>query len=148
MSASNSHLELIRDCLAVRVRVIARSITAPYDRAAAPHGVTIAQVHMLAALAEVGPCAPGRVGEALQLEKSTVSRNLDLLVKAGYVSVPESDAKGMRLVELSPKGRRKIEAVMPGWREAQKEAAALLGESGVDAVRSVARDVWPVAALY
>jgi DNA-binding MarR family transcriptional regulator len=148
MNRSNPYQELIRDCLAVRVRIIARSVTAPYDRAVAPHGVTIAQVHLMAALAEVGPCAPGRLGEALQLERSTVSRNLDLLVKAGYVSVPESDAKGMRQVALSAKGRHKIEAVMPQWREAQKEAVTLLGQDGVDAVRGVARGVWPVAAVF
>ena len=146
MSRPSPHLELIRDCLAVRVRVIARSVTAPYDRAVAPHGVTIAQVHLLAALAEAGPCAPGRLGEVLQLERSTVSRNLDLLVKAGHVSVLESDAKGMRQVALSAQGRKKLEAIMPQWRDAQRQAAALLGQDGVEAVYAVARGVWPVAA--
>jgi len=134
--------EIIRDCLAVRVRLIARAVSALYDEAVAAHGITIAQLNLLAAIGEVGPCAPRKLGEVLQLERSTVSRNLDLLMAKGLVDVVSSDAKGIREVTLSSEGEQKIEAVLPNWREAQKQACELLGMDGARALRDASGSIW------
>lgn len=133
--------EIVRDCLAVRVRLVGRAMTGLYDRALQIHGLSIAQVNLLAALGKFGPCSPTQVGDALQLERSTVSRNLNLLLRQGWIEAVSSDAKGMREVALTSSGRKKIKAVMPEWRRAQKEAAQLLGADGVNAVRTLARSV-------
>ncbi|MFF3751471.1 MarR family winged helix-turn-helix transcriptional regulator [Streptomyces sp. NPDC002018] len=130
--------EIVGDCLAVRVRLIGRALTSLYDGALDGHGVTIAQVNLLAALGKVGPCAPSKLGEVLQLERSTVSRNLNLLLTHGWIEVLSSDAKGMREVALTRVGQAKIESVMPEWRQAQRKAAELLGVTGVNAVQSIA----------
>lgn len=126
------------DCLAVRVRLIGRAVTALYDGALDRHGLTIAQVNLLAALGKVGPCSPARLGEVLQLERSTVSRNLSLLLKHGWIEARSSDAKGLREVALTDAGRARIESVMPAWRRAQREAVELLGETGAEALREIA----------
>ncbi|SDM83580.1 MarR family winged helix-turn-helix transcriptional regulator [Actinacidiphila guanduensis] len=130
--------EIAGDCLAARARLIARAITGLYDGALDPHDVTIAQVDLLAALGKVGPCPPTRLGEVLQLERSTVSRNLSLLVKRGWVEILSSDAKGIREIALTRAGQAKIESVMPAWRQAQQQAAQMLGAAGVRAVRKIA----------
>ncbi|MET8639305.1 MarR family winged helix-turn-helix transcriptional regulator [Streptomyces sp. NPDC004096] len=135
MSASVD--EIVQDCLAVRIRLIGRAVTSLYDGALEDHGVTIAQVNLLAALGKVGPCPPSRLGEVLQLERSTVSRNLHLLLNQGWIEASASDAKGMREVALTGAGRAKIESVMPEWRQAQRQAARLLG-AGVAAVQEIA----------
>ncbi|MER6274570.1 MarR family winged helix-turn-helix transcriptional regulator [Streptomyces sp. 900105755] len=134
---STSVDEIVQDCLAVRIRLIGRTVTGLYDGALERHGVTIAQVNLLAALGKVGPCPPARLGEVLQLERSTVSRNLHLLLKQGWIEAAVSDAKGMREVVLTGAGRAKIESVMPEWRQAQEQAAQLLG-AGVTAVQEIA----------
>lgn len=121
----------------MRIRLIGRTVTGLYDGALERHGVTIAQVNLLAALGKVGPCPPARLGEVLQLERSTVSRNLHLLLKQGWIEAAVSDAKGMREVVLTGAGRAKIESVMPEWRQAQEQAAQLLG-AGVTAVQEIA----------
>jgi len=133
--------EIATDCLAVRARLISRALTGLYDGALAEHGVTIAQVNLLAALGKAGPCPPGRLGEILQLERSTVSRNLGLLLAQGWVEALSSDAKGIREVALTDAGRAKVESVMPQWREAQRQADELLGRSGALAVRQIAGDL-------
>ncbi|MGW2054337.1 MarR family winged helix-turn-helix transcriptional regulator [Streptomyces sp. NPDC001840] len=133
--------EIVRDCLAVRVRLIGRALTSLYDGALDGHGLTIAQVNLLAALGKVGPCPPSKLGDVLQLERSTVSRNLNLLLNHDWIEVLSSDAKGIREVALTRAGRAKIESVMPEWREAQQQAARLLGTRGVDAVQGVASNM-------
>jgi DNA-binding MarR family transcriptional regulator len=134
--------EIIDNCLAVRVRIVARSVSAIYDQAVASHDVTIAQVILLATLSEAGPCAPRKISEILQLEKSTVSRNLDLLMQRGLVEAVTSDGKGVREVGMTAAGVEKIKAVLPAWRAAQKEASHLLGQDGVAAVHEAASAVW------
>jgi DNA-binding MarR family transcriptional regulator len=134
--------EIATNCLAMRVRIVARSISAIYEQALANHDVTVAQVIMLTALGEIGTCAPGKVGEVLQLERSTVSRNLDLLMQKGLVEAVSSDAKGVREVALTAAGNAKIEAVLPDWRAAQKQAGKLLGPDGVRAVHEASASVW------
>lgn len=133
--------EIVRDCLAVRVRLIGRAVTSIYDGALDRHGLTIAQVNLLAAIGKAGPCPPSRLGDVLQLERSTVSRNLNLLLNHGWVEAVSSDAKGIREVALTRAGRAKIESVMPEWRQAQQQAAQLLGMTGVKAVQKIASSV-------
>jgi DNA-binding MarR family transcriptional regulator len=130
--------EIVHNCLAVRVRLISRAVTGIYDHALGGHGLSIAQVNLLAAVGKVGPCAPTNLGDALQLERSTISRNLSLLMKHGWIAAISSDAKGVREVALTRAGRKKIDSVMSDWRRAQDQAAHLLGTVGVEAVRKIA----------
>lgn len=130
--------EIVSECLAVRVRLIGRAITSLYDGALGSHGVTISQVNLLAALGKIGPCPPSRLGEVLQLERSTVSRNVSLLLSHGWIEAVSSDAKGIREVALTRAGRAKIESVMPTWRQVQQEATQLLGTTGAHAIHAIA----------
>jgi DNA-binding MarR family transcriptional regulator len=140
--------EIVRDCLAVRVRLIGRAVTGIYDRAMSTHGVTVAQINLLAALGKIGPCPPSRLGELLQLERSTVSRNLDILLEKGWVRATSSDAKGVREVMLAPAGVLKVASIMADWRTAQAEASRLLGDSGMKAIRAVADSLWGAAGQH
>jgi DNA-binding MarR family transcriptional regulator len=130
--------EIVHECLAVRIRLLSRAVTGVYDVALAGHGVSIAQVNLMAALGKIGPCSPTTLGELLQLERSTISRNLNLLLKQGWIQATSTDARGMREIALTAAGRKKIETVLPAWRAAQQQATQLLGSSGVSAVQKMA----------
>lgn len=121
--------------MAVRIRLMARTVTTIYDGAIALHEITIAQLIMLAALGEISPCTPSKLGEVLQLERSTISRNLESLMAKDLVEAVSSDAKGIREVNLSLKGQLKIEEALPDWRIAQKQVFKLLGPEGIQAIR-------------
>ena len=134
--------EIACDCLAARVRVIGRTVTAIYEEALRPHGLTIAQVNLLAALGTAGPCAPTRLAEVVQIERSTMTRNLAALLKSRWVRATAHDAKGVREVELTTAGVKKIDSVLTDWRKAQRETVHLIGTPGVQALREVAGRVW------
>lgn len=139
--ASDPIDEIVRDCLGFRVRLLGRATTGLYDHALKAHGLSIGQANLMAALGKLGPCSPARLGEVLQMDRSTVSRNLSLLLKQGWAEAVSSDAKGVREVTLSPAGHEKIRALLPEWRRAQEETARLLGPEGVDAIRTLASRV-------
>ncbi len=136
--------EIVGNCLAVRIRLIGRAITNLYDEALETHGLTIAQANLLAALGKIGTCAPTKLGDLLQLDRSTVSRNLKLLFKGGWVREVSSNEKGVREVALTRAGLEKVNSLLANWRQAQKSATKLLGADGVRAVRAVAAELSPI----
>lgn len=63
-------------CACASVRRLARAMTQVYDRALRPCGLKTAQFTLLQALEEVGPVTQGRLGHALALDSTTLSRTL------------------------------------------------------------------------
>lgn len=113
-------LEIASSCLASRARYLDRVLSRIYDGALRPHGVTGAQLGMLVAIALAGPTTPTWVGRRLELEKSTVSRNLARLRAARLVT----DEGGLR---VTSRGADLIRAAHPAWRQAQRQAREVLG---------------------
>jgi DNA-binding MarR family transcriptional regulator len=112
--------EIARDCFAARARRLDRVLARIYDGALRSEGVTGAQLGMLVAISLAGPTSAAWVGRRLELEKSTVSRTLARLEEAGWITTDG----GLR---ITPRGTALIERCHPLWRQAQKEAAAVLG---------------------
>jgi DNA-binding MarR family transcriptional regulator len=120
--AANDHrhaAEIARDCMASRVRRLERLLTRIYDDAIRPHGLTGSQLELLVALQLIGKTTAAAVGRRLELEKSTVSRNLARLVAAGLVDASD----GLR---NTARGTAAIAACHAAWRKAQQQAREAL----------------------
>jgi DNA-binding MarR family transcriptional regulator len=129
---------IAKECIASRVRYLSRVITAIYDDALRPLGLTLNQLNMLVFLMKVKGSNARRVGELLQMEASTVSRNLDRLKQAGWVrSSPGKDARSLQLL-VTKKGEQVLQKALPSWRNAQKETSRILKEEGAAAVSRAA----------
>jgi DNA-binding MarR family transcriptional regulator len=129
------------ECIAFRVRALNRVITNLYDAALLPFGVTVNQATMLIMLSIVGEAGPGRIGQVLIMEKSTLSRNLDRMKKQGWIEAAGVDGGKEQIVSVTAKGRKLLAAFHPAWEKAQKQAAELLGEKGVSAVHTLHKAV-------
>ncbi len=126
-----------QECIARRVRRLGRTVTRIFDDALRPHGVGIAQLTILVAIARAGALRPFELGRLLDLEKSTVTRNLERMLARGWIrSRPEPDGNGYR-VELQPSGRGLVEQAYPAWSAAQERARRELGEALENAVRRI-----------
>jgi DNA-binding MarR family transcriptional regulator len=122
---------IARTCIAVRVRLLNRVITNIYDEALRPLGIKTSQMNILVVTAKLGVARPARVCEFLQMDASTLSRNVERMRANGWLEVvPEEDARAQPF-RLTAQGRRLIERSTPGWQKAQRQAEALLGEEGV-----------------
>jgi DNA-binding MarR family transcriptional regulator len=111
--------EIANDCLATRVRGLERRLTRIYDDALRGHGLTGSQLGMLVAVQLCGKTTAAAVGRILDLEKSTVSRNLARLAAAGLVDTSD----GLR---ITPRGAATITACHPAWQQAQRRARKTL----------------------
>jgi len=125
------------ECVALRVRFLSRVITNLYDRALQPLGIKINQATILVLLELSGESGPADIGNVLQMEKSTVSRNLDRMRKKGWIKVMNKDAGISQVITVTAKGRKLLAAFHGEWAKVQKKASELLGGEGIAAVRKL-----------
>lgn len=116
---------IAQQCLAMRLRRLNRWLTRTYDEALRPLGLTASQLNVLVVIRLMGPVAAAAVARELGLEKSTLSRNLRLMVDSGWVTPG-------RELALTPAGARLLRDVFPVWQEVQKVARTALGDEALD----------------
>jgi len=118
-------------CIAVRLRLLNRVVTNLYDDALRPLGLKVSQLNVLVVTAKLGLAQPAKVCDVLQLDTSTLSRNVERMRARGWLEVvPGADARTQPF-RLTAQGRRLLERAVPAWQEAQRQATQLLGDEGI-----------------
>ena len=114
----------------MRLRLLNRVVTNFYDDALRPLGLKVSQLNILIVTARLGLARPAQVCEILQLDTSTLSRNVERMRAQGWLEVvPEEDARAQPF-RLTAQGKRLIEKAVPAWEEAQRQAARTAGRRG------------------
>lgn len=120
-------LGVSHDCIASRARLLNRVVSRIYDQALKSSGIKVSQFGLLGAIELFGPIQPGKLGELLELEKSTVSRNVRLMADRNWIRVKETEDGREQFLELTQLGRTLFVAAAPAWQAAQKEVMKLFG---------------------
>jgi DNA-binding MarR family transcriptional regulator len=129
------------ECLAQRVLLVNRTISGLYNDALRPLGMTVTQLTFLVIVARRGPVSPGEVAKRLNMDKSTLSRNVRLMEDHGWLSVSPDQGRSQSLT-IESRGRKLIEKALPLWQGAQERARELLGERGARSIYTTADTVW------
>lgn len=114
-------------CLATRVRQLSRIITRIYDDALRPLGITSSQFTLLTQLAQQDGITAVEIGTELDIEKSTLSRNLKRLLALGHLTMDPPAGRRGRGLHLTQKGRDVIFKAYPVWRDAQSRSVGIMG---------------------
>jgi DNA-binding MarR family transcriptional regulator len=118
-------------CIASRLRSLNRRITNLYDSTLRPLGLKISQLSILVAVAKFGLAQPRQLCRRLQLDTSTLSRNVERMRDRGWLeAVPAEDAR-MQPLRLTARGRQLLDRAVPAWKQAQRRATELLGQEGI-----------------
>jgi DNA-binding MarR family transcriptional regulator len=124
-------------CYCTSLRAAARRVTALYDEALARVGVNVAQFALLRRLAGAGPVSIKDLAAAMELERSTVTRNVQVLAKMGLVDLGGSEEdRRMAVVRLTDAGRRTLLRGEPLWEAAQRRIEAVLGADDAAGLRA------------
>jgi DNA-binding MarR family transcriptional regulator len=128
-----------RNCLCQASRSAARGVTAVFDRHLRPHRLRVTQFTILANLILRGATPVTTLAEALGADRTTLTRNLALLERNGWVETrtDENDAR-THLISATATGRAVASEALPAWRAAQVAVAAMLGVADVAALRRLA----------
>jgi DNA-binding MarR family transcriptional regulator len=139
-SAVKSSIDTIaKTCIAARLRLLNRVVTSLYDEALRPLGLKVSQLNILIVTAKLSLARPAQVCEILQLDTSTLSRNVKPLQAHGWLEVvPDEDGRAQPF-RLTAKGTCLIEKAVPAWEEAQRQAVELLGDEGIALLNRAAK---------
>jgi DNA-binding MarR family transcriptional regulator len=135
--------EITRQCLLTRTRSISRVITSIYDQEMRPFGVNASQFSMLVLIARMGNASRAQLGRANHLERSTSTRNLQLMLSDGWAEELMPEKGRSRPIVLSQAGRELLKSAMPAWRAAQVKATRMLGEDGAASLLNLAASLPP-----
>lgn len=107
--------QMSQECVARRLRQVNRTVTRLYDEALRPHGLTVNQLNILAVIISEKQIRPGQLGQALGMEKSTVSRTVDRMVGKGWLKVTAGQDSRTQLLTVTTKGNQLLLSVTPVW---------------------------------
>ena len=115
-------------CACANLRRTARLVTQLYEQALRPAGITGPQFTLLQALKLAHGALQKQLAEILRIDSTTLTRNLALLEKRGWLRAePAPDRRAMRL-GLTAAGERKYKQALPYWQSAQKQLRRALGD--------------------
>jgi DNA-binding MarR family transcriptional regulator len=126
-------------CVCGYVRKLSRVVTAIYDGALADAGLKTSQFSVLIAVANRGKARPAELTEHLQMDESTVSRNVERMCARGWLRLEHEGDRRSHLIEVTDKGQALIRKCLPAWRQAQAEVSKRLGTDSVAELKSALR---------
>lgn len=117
----------IRRCACANIRRTGRVVTQFYDEILAPSGLSGPQFGLLATLAEVAPITIHRLAEIMDMDRTTLTRNLKLLIKQHLVRSEKGKDQRIRLMLPTQDGEQALKRALPLWQEAQVQIEQSLG---------------------
>ncbi len=118
-------------CSSFKLRQLSRRVSQHFDRIVGAAGLKTTQYSLLSHIARLGAARPGDLAQQMEMDASTLSRNLQPLVAQGWVVVqPGSDARS-RSVSLTADGRDKRVQAQREWKRAQLALNERLGDARV-----------------
>ncbi len=129
-------------CVCFNLRKASRVISLFYDQYLRQVGLRGTQYALMAHVARFDGLSLTELAELLGLEQSTVTRNVDLLAKKGFILVTASPLNGRKkAVSLTKAGQKKITEALPLWEEAQVALQNKLGRKQVEDLFKITENV-------
>jgi len=122
-------------CTCAMLRRTARRVTRIYDQALRPAGLRLTQFAVLANIVRDGGLSITELAARLEMERTTLTRNLRPLVRAGWVLVATGSDRRQRSVGLTQTGRKVYEQAFPLWQQAERRLRREIGRDDVQALR-------------
>ncbi|MEM7489099.1 MAG: MarR family winged helix-turn-helix transcriptional regulator [Pseudomonadota bacterium] len=113
-------------CLATSLRRAAFRATEIYNHHMAPSGLTVTMFRQLTVIRERPEASITELAAALDLDRSTLGRNLRVLQREGLVTLAGGRDDRSASVALTAEASAAYERALPLWQAAQAEVAARL----------------------
>ncbi|MFT3954782.1 MAG: MarR family winged helix-turn-helix transcriptional regulator [Piscinibacter sp.] len=127
-------------CTNLKLRQLSRAVTRHYDAYVAPTGLKNTQYSLLSHIVLLGPLRPGELASRMKLDPSTLTRNLQPLIAAGWVEQGPGDDARSRSVQATEAGRAKRAEGQRAWKQAQLALNTRLGNQRIVALHALIDD--------
>lgn len=119
------------------LRSAARAVNRQYAAVMKDCGLLPNQFSLLFILDKTGPLSITELAAKMQLDRTSMSRNLNPLNKQGLISIAEEGWHRTRAVSLTAEGAAVLQKGMPLWRQAQREFAGHIGQADTAALMAL-----------
>lgn len=126
-------------CHCINLKTTTRKLAALYDAALAPAGINISQFSLLRNIERRQPASLTELGKALDLDRSTMGRNIRVIEKMGLVATGRGDDQRESVVSLSAHGLAVLREAEPMWEACQAEVTRRLGEERMRTLHEINR---------
>lgn len=114
-------------CVGFNTRRATRLITQYYDNALMPSGIRSTQYSLLSLLSMMGEAPMQEVAYVLAMDRTTLTRNLNPLLRRGLVKVKVGKDRRARSLTITPKGQSTLGRALPLWQAAQSRIVDAIG---------------------
>jgi len=128
----------LEHCVGNKLRRISRIVDTEFRVSFKDFNVTENQVTLLFVLYSHGKMDQGVLGKQLGLERSSISRNINVLVKDGYV---EKSFEYRPEVFLTNKGINLVKQLIPLWEEVMDKIISKIGNEGVEMINKLEKKI-------
>ena len=118
-----------------KTRMAARAITRTYDDALRSTGLRATQLSVLAAVGARGALSIQSLADSLEMDRTTLTRNLRPLEDKGYVLLAPERRHRSRVLTLTDAGHAVLMEALPLWEQAQRRIKRRLGAERWPAVQ-------------
>ncbi len=132
----------LEQCNCMALRKAARVVSNFYDAALSPSGIRATQYSILALLSEAGALSINDLASRLDLDRTTMGKNLRPLATTRLVKIVRSSADGRsRVAELTERGAATLRRARPLWRQAQDQFERANGKGLARDLRGILRNL-------
>ena len=114
-------------CYCIVLRKASRRISAVYDEALAPYGINIAQFSAMRNIKRYEPISLTDLADKLDLDRSTVGRNMKVLERLGLVATATGEDQREAAISLTSEGKALLVKTEPIWHDVQVQIEDRLG---------------------
>lgn len=116
-------------CICSNLRRAARLVTNYYDKLLEPFGLRMSQATVLVVLYLAGVQTINEMAEKLELDRTTLTRNLKPLVQQGLLTIAPGSDQRTRVVTLTPEGEAALLKILPLWEQMQSYMVEGIGKA-------------------
>lgn len=127
LSADTVATIISNSCYLTKTLMLSRSLQAFYEDGLDAHGLTPQQGPLLSTIVALGGAHPSDLARELEIERSTISRNLKILIDRGLLRAELTPAGRTRRVFATDLGHQIIVGFFPAWAMAQEEIVDAIG---------------------
>lgn len=128
MEKNYTDIDYTQICVCANLRKKTRAVTQLYDKALEPTHLKVTQYSMLANIAHHKAVSVSQLGDILLLDQTTITRNVNLLKKNGYVDVTRDTQDGRtKIISLTAIGIEKLNEAKPIWMDIQEKIIEDIG---------------------
>jgi DNA-binding MarR family transcriptional regulator len=140
--------EVAETCALFNLRRASRTITQLYESLMARSGLTGPQFGVLVALSLKEEWTLTALAGALLVDRTTLTRNLSLMEKAGLVKVKSGPDRRERRITMSSAGQGSLARAIPLWKKAQESVADVVGKERLSRLVSELKTVSALLAQH